>query len=511
MLEERLLPTQSTEYTTWAMLALIFEWLAPQILNDLGIDAGNTNNAYLLSHLPPTEDSEAASSIIYTTQLVIVVIPSSFLYVLPVLMKHYMPEKKSAAVTAGILFAIALSLPGVIFGFLSGRFFSALGVKDAVCQRVNEYFTMLSGALPLWMIATSLSKVAAPLNFKNLMYIESLINFIFVTGFSNLFVNIYPLPRFTPIQIIALSNLVCSAVRIIWYIGAYSYLKQFEKWQEVDFRNYIFAIDCLWKTGWKLCMQLGSELFALYFLPILTVLLLANHVMNLAVLNVMSQCFIFSIIITLSMAITAMHLVNDFKEKGEYQKIRHCINMILMMSVIYNTLLFIIIMARTGTIVDLFMNPENNTNTGLSGDFRIMFMISYLGLVFNAFKDIINMSQRAMNIFSLPMKVSIGGVWGIGIPLAILLATCTDLGIGGLWLGYNIGNIITGLFLLSHWNLVSQPEVVQEIFSGNLNKSNELDQVSYCFKYCRTVLFPSNNAQNEESPYLINSNGQNMA
>src|SRR3990167_6708383 len=128
------------------MLALIFEWLAPQILNDLGIDAGNTNNAYLLSHLSPTEDSQAASSIIYTTQIVMIVIPSSFLYILPVLIKYDMPHNKSAAVTAGILFAIALSLPGAIFGFFTGRFFSILGVKDTVCQLVNEYFTVLSVA-----------------------------------------------------------------------------------------------------------------------------------------------------------------------------------------------------------------------------------------------------------------------------------------------------------------------------------------------------------------------------
>ena len=45
-----LLSTHSAEHTTWtkmvtfvAMSRLIFEWLIPQMLNDLGIDAGNTN------------------------------------------------------------------------------------------------------------------------------------------------------------------------------------------------------------------------------------------------------------------------------------------------------------------------------------------------------------------------------------------------------------------------------------------------------------------------------------
>lgn len=495
MLETPLLPVHNKQYTTWAMVTLICEWLLPQILNDLGIDAGNTNNAYLLSHLPPTEDSEAASTIIYTTQIAIVVIPSSFLYILPVLIKYYMPESKPAAVTAGVLFAFALSIPGILFGVSARYIFSAIGVRDSVCQLVQEYFTVFSVALPLWMVATSLSKVASPLDCKYLMYIEWVINIICVAGFSNLFIDFYRLPYITPIQTIALSNLVCASTRISFYMIAYCYLNKLEHWREIDFQKYRYAISCLLKTGWKLCVQLSSELFALYFLPILTILLLSNHAANLAVLNVMSQCFIFSIIITLSMAITAMHLINKFRERGEHQHVRSCVNMLLMMSVLYNTVLFTITMTRTNTVVSLFMNPEDNTNTGLSGHFQALFVINYLGLVCNAFKDIINMSQRALNIFSLPMKVSLGGIWGIGIPLGILLATCTDLGVGGLWLGYNIGNITAGLFLLCHWYLVSEPDVVQEIFSENSDITKELDQISYCMKRCKAIFFSAENTR----------------
>lgn len=228
--------------------------------------------------------------------------------------------------------------------------------------------------------------------------------------------------------------------------------------------------------------------------------------MNLAVLNVMSQCFIFSIIITLSMAITAMHLINDFREKKEHNYVRQCVNTILTISVIYNTILFMIAMIKTNMIVSLFMNPDNNMNTGLSGNFPAMFAISYVGLVCNAFKDIINMSQRALNIYSLPMKVSVAGVWGVGIPLGVLLATCTDLGVGGLWLGYNIGNIVTGLFLLCHWNLVRKPDVIQKIFVGDANKLKELDQVSYCFKQYKGLLFSSEITQNQEDELLIHDN-----
>lgn len=517
-MQQPLLSIQNTERTTWTMMAkffamsgLIFEWLAPQMLNDLGIDAGNTNNAYLLSQQSPTEDSEAASSIISTTQVLIVVIPSAFLYVLPVLLEYNMPNDK-AAVTAGILFAILLSLPGLILGFFTKEIFSALGVTDSVCQLLKDYFNVFCLALPFLMIATSLSKVAAPLGCKYLLYPEALINFICITGFSNFFIRYYHLPNIKPIQILAFSNLVCSIARILYYMIAYTYLDKFEKWQNMDLKKYWKAATCLLNTGWRLCLQLGSELLALYFLTILTIKFLASHTMNLAILNVMSQCFMFSVILTLSMAITAMNLISKhFKGENAYDQIRPCISTMLVWSMIYNTLLFVVTMVQTNAIVRLFMPPENNMNTGLSGNFQLMFVISYFGLVFSAFKDIINMSQRALNIFSLPMKVSISGVWGIGIPLAILLATCTDLGVGGLWLGYNIGNIVTGLFLLCHWHLVSQPEVIQEILSEGPGASKKFEQISYCLKHCKAILFSSNNEQNKKSDYLINSHVQNTA
>lgn len=497
-----LLPTQnstratSLRLTKREMLALIFSYLLPQMLNDLGIDAGNTNNAYLLSQQSPTEDSEAASNIISTTQVAIVVIPSAFLYVLPVLLEYHMPGDK-AAVTSGVLCAVILSLPGAIFGFFTGDFFAAIGVKESVCQLVNDYFTVFSVALPFWMVATSLSKVAAPLGYQYLLYPEALINFITITGFSQFFINVYPLKNIKPVQILALSNLVCSIARILYYMIAYTCLDKFEKWQESDWGKYSKAIVFLFDTGWKLFMQLGSELFALYFLPILTVLFLAYHTMNLAILNVMSQCFMFSVILTLSMAITAMNIITkEFKETNAHHHVRPCVNTLLALSVFYNTFLFVMTMTKTRAIVSLFMNPENNTNSGLSGNFQLMFLISYFGLVFNAFKDIINMSQRALAIYSLPMKVSVSGVWGIGIPLAILLVNYTDLGVGGLWLGYNIGNIVTGLFLLAHWDLVSQPELVKEIFTSHSNKSEELDQISYCLTHYHLPFFSSGRANN---------------
>ncbi len=463
----------------------IIKEFTPIALADLGVDSGNTFNAFLLSHLDPTENYSAAANIISTTQLVIVIIPSAFLYVIMPTMEFRMPQNKKSVVTASMLFAILLSLPGAIASSFMGDFFSALGVNDEVCNIVDEYFSVFSFALPFWMIATALNKTAVPLNHLSLMYIESFANFTFMMGFSGVFVKLYPLPNISPVKTIALSYLFCSIARILLYISTYWYYDKLEKWNEINIDLYVQAIRHVFNMGWKLCAQLSSELIAIYFLSILTSVFLLNKTMNLNVLNVMCQSFEFSIIITLSMAITAHNMVNRLINDKSNDLIPTYVNAFLIMSTVYNSILFIIAQAAPNAIIRLFMNPEDNTNSGLSGNFRALFTITFFSLVFNAYKDIINMAGRSLGLFGLPMKASLLGIWAIGIPLAILFAASTQLGVGGILLGSCIGNIITSVFLLAHWQLVSQPKAVKDC----LDEPNRFDSVAYCFSEYKSMFF----------------------
>jgi Na+-driven multidrug efflux pump len=479
------------------MLNEINEKFIPQALSDFGLDAGNIVNVILLSQLPPQEDSSAAAAIISTAQVAMVVIFSAFLYVLAPVIQYYMPAHKSAVISASVLFALILSVPGFIASFFMGDIFFQLGVKASVCDIVDEYFSVFAFALPCWMAATALNKTAMPLKHEQLMYVESLINLIGITGFSTFFVKFYPLPYFSPVQTIALSYLVCALPRIMLYVIAYKRADLLEDWAQMNVSRYQEAMMHMWSIGWRLCLQLTSELAALYVLTLLAPLLLPNQTMNLAILNVMIQSFSFSIIITLAMAMTAMTIVGELCNNKEYASVRPNVHTLLAMSTAYNLVLFAIIMAIPNPVANLFMNVHDNTNTGLSGDFRSMFAITFLGLIFNAYKDIINMAQRSLQMYSLPMKVSVGGVWGIGMPLAIIFATCTNLEIGGLWLGYNLGNIITGLFLLVHWDLVSQQNVVVSIFTDGSNIVHKLDSISYCFSEYKERFFHSSTVSQE--------------
>jgi Na+-driven multidrug efflux pump len=201
--------------------------------------------------------------------------------------------------------------------------------------------------------------------------------------------------------------------------------------------------------------------------------------MNLAILNVMSQCFIFSIIIPIALAVTAMNRVVTLRKDKNYDLIIPYLKMYILIGSIYNFILFGISMIMPNTIAQLFMNPEDNTNSGISGSFRAIFFMLFIGLLFDTYKNLMSMTFQALQLNKVPMQASLVGVWGLGMPLAAALAF--PLGVAGIVLGFSLGNILVGGYLLCHWHSISDTK------NPKLNK--DMDSMMYFPKKCCSMLF----------------------
>ena len=112
-----LLSSRQAARNLGALMREIGATFFPLMLSDLGIDVSNTVNAYLFSHISPEENYSAGANLTYTEQIVLVVVPATFLYMLPVIL-YPKPKRSSIIVTNALLFSFATGLiSAVIFIF----------------------------------------------------------------------------------------------------------------------------------------------------------------------------------------------------------------------------------------------------------------------------------------------------------------------------------------------------------------------------------------------------------
>ena len=82
-------------------------------------------------------------------------------------------------------------------------------------------------------------------------------------------------------------------------------LRVFESLPDIHWVTHKEDFFDMLDKGWKLCVQLISELVALYCLSFLV----ANNTIDLDILNVMNQCFLFSIIMPISIGVNGLYLL----------------------------------------------------------------------------------------------------------------------------------------------------------------------------------------------------------
>lgn len=466
------------------MLRTITAEIIPIILLTAVTTINNAGSATLISNLHPRKDYSAAAAIIFPSQSAATVIPSAFFYRINSILSVFDGEISPQIVaTCCAALAILLSIPATTFSYFVGKIFSAIGTRKAVCDIVEEYNFYFCFALFPYLIASALYQIALNLKeTRDLAYPISIINLIFTFGFSCLFTQITSLPGVSSVEVVAISFIVGSLMRNLCYYYAFSRHNLFEPWEEISWQTHR---KCFWDiliNGWKASIQLISELGAINTLPFLAEYFLDNKTENLSILNAMMQYSLFSFSFSLVCGQTTQRILRQKCKEEKYDEIQPYGNMLLAFGVGFNLIGFLLALIIPNTLVGFFLDPSENNNTGLSGDFRAMLAIQFIAGAFNACRDIIPFALRPFGIINIPTRMSIIAQI-IGLSSAILLAKYTSLGIAGLLLGFYMGTTAGALYLLPVWFDFSQPERAKEL-KTNQQEREIADRVFSWDFYC---------------------------
>ncbi len=495
---------QFSQPTTHAIVLDILEKVWPIFLVDLTTALDDFFNASIVSSFSPKEDFSAAAAIIFTTQAAYIVVPSAFLYTISFTIPYH--ENKKMVVTNSIALALLVGFPVSILAYFTGNIFSYIGTPNSVCNIVDEYYSVFAFALPLMIMAISLHQAAIGLDKKKWLYISGLINLVSTLGTSFLFTKIYPLNFLSKIKTVAFSFLFGSGImRFAFYGAVFAHEGLLEKPRFLILTTHKENFLDMFKKGYQICIQVFSELSALNILAFLTECFLPNKVENLNILNAMNQYFFFSIIVPYALGQAASTRIGEFCAAKKYDQVQTYGNYVLAVSTVYNFMYVILGLAIPKLLASLFLDPGENNNAGMSGNFRAMFTMIFLGLLLNSYREILGMILRPMGIFKPQKAASIAALWFVGIPSAIAFAKLTDLGVAGVLMGYYLGVSVGSIYLLNLWFSSSSPETVKKICENEEDRK----KANYIFhwpKDCKSSMYQDANERNENDTQRLFEN-----
>lgn len=467
------------------------------MLIDLCITLNVFFNAERLSSISPEEDSEAASSIIFSMQTLWTITPATFFYMIfNVIYQKKYKDKQKVIVTASLLLALSLSIPMGILMYFSDQFYpsAAENIRDIVREycsvfSVDFLFHFPAIALHQYLIARPADDIIDKKRRRNILYLGAVINFISVSGSSWLFTEIYPLGFLSKVETIAASFILGDIVRLLYYGIIFFREGFFESPKEITWETHFPIIKEICVGGWKLYFQLLSELGAWTALSFI-VEKEPNATVNLDIFNAMAQWFLFLIVVPLALAQAAQQILAVKCSEGKYDQVPRYTNIISFLAILFHLSCLIVGLIYPVWFVSVFMNPAENNNSGMSGDFRVIVATVFVGLFFTAFRNIFGMSMRPLEMIKVPMFASISASWLVSVPAAVLLAHYTSWGVEAVFIGYFLGEFVGAINLLRIWFEVRNPQRVAAIHRDGKSEDNILSwHVPKAIRNCSAVMY----------------------
>lgn len=208
--------------------------------------------------------------------------------------------------------------------------------------------------------------------------------------------------------------------------------------------NAVFAD--LFHNGNPIAIQLLSELLIVTAMSVMATIFISGEYQTdaLSILNFANTINLTAVVPTITLAQAGCNLMDSYvklyRNSGDERylaAIRKIADTTLLGGLIYNAILFVILVAAAPQIASFFYNPKDIEMPGISQNPYILAAILGIGLLINSRRDLCLFMQRSLGIFGLSAKSSIITLWVINIPVAIALCNVPlDLNVAGILLAY---------------------------------------------------------------------------
>ena len=415
-------------------------------------------------------------------------------------------DEMGSVLQQGAVLGLAVSAP--VLGVMAsiGPILKTLGQPSVQADITNDFFKGFMPAVPAMMLNAAIRQFLLSINHRK---------FVLATNVLALSVSL-PLGWVLSNGSLGFPNYGVQG--IAWAITIRSWLnlfanftylaleKECKTYMPLKPRGFQFKqLKYIASEGFPIAVQIGGEISSLVVNQMFIGRL---GVVSLAAQNVTAQYLSLFQTASISFLEATTIFVAQERGKNQFNEMRRYGNAGIVSGAAAAALVFVGASAAAEPLTKFFLSPQEQNYQEVLALGIILIRITSGSQILDALKQISAGASRGILDNTVPMLMSLGALWLVGLPSGLSLAFPAHLGVKGLAIGHGIGLLINATGQLYRWNSKSN----HAIASGQVDEGIKLTDL-FRYKKCRESNTGEkrcllNGDQNDTLP--INASGQSV-
>jgi MATE family multidrug resistance protein len=400
----------------------------------------------------------AASALIFTTQISIMVIGMSILMVLSILIGHAYGAQNYSAIGGfmqhGWMLAILISIPIMIFYWHISAILIFFGQKKPLADIVQVFFhPYILGVIPM-LLSVCNQQLCYGVHRQKLAVLTGIFQVIIllITAYLLIFGK-FGLPH------LGAAGLGYAMAAQAWFYFLFTtlffyyddYFKPFALFHYRLSKNWN-QLTQIFKFGWPISLQMSGEMISFFIIVAMVGWVSTNA---LAAYQVILQYLFLVIIPIFSLSQASGVLVGQACGSKQFTEIKKLGYGSMQLALAISLITAFIFLLFPRSLATLYLDVNNPINAETVHLVVILFAITAISQIFDAVRNVITGALRGLFDMRFSMFIGLGGIWLLGIPLSYFLAFPLHLGVVGIAIGSALGMLAGTLVIVYRWHLKS--------------------------------------------------------
>ncbi len=400
----------------------------------------------------------AASALMISTQITIMVIGMSILFSLSLLIGHAYGAKNFQAIgnflQQGWTLACLISIPTILIFWFIGPILKAFGQSPTLIPIVTRYFHANVWAVLPFQLLVCNQQLCFGTHQQRLTIITSLcsVSVLLISAWILIFGK-FGIPALDVAGLgyaMALQGWFAFILLTVLIYHRQGF-KQFELFRYRVHKNRDYLLR-MFKIGWPMSLQMTIEMLSFFAVAMMVGWIGANA---LAAIQVVNQYLFLTIVPVFALSQACGITVGQARGAGNMHEIKNLGYAGLRIALIWASVAALAFILFPKLLASFYFNVADPANALILHWVIWLFVIAAFSQIFDAVRNIFTGALRGLFDTRFPMYIGFISIWLIGVPLSYVYAFVFHWGIFGIAFGSFTGMLAGALIITYRWRVLT--------------------------------------------------------